>query len=29
LHLLIGELLLKNHELLSEVARLRSSVAVD
>ena len=27
LHLLIGELLLKNHELRSEVARLRSSVA--
>jgi hypothetical protein len=27
LHLLIGELLLKNHELRSEVARLRSSVS--
>ena len=27
LRLLIGELLLKNHELRSEVARLRSSVA--
>jgi hypothetical protein len=25
LHLLVGELLLKNHELRSEVARLRSS----
>ena len=29
LHLLIGELLLKNHELRSEVARLRTSVAAD
>ena len=29
LHLLVGELLLKNHELRSEVARLRSSVAAD
>jgi hypothetical protein len=27
LHLLIGELLLKNHELRSEVAHLRSSVS--
>jgi len=29
LHLLIGELLLKNHELRSEVARLRTSLAAD
>ncbi len=29
LHLLIGELLLKNHELRSEVARLRSLVVAD
>ena len=29
LHLLVGELLLKNHELRSEVARLRSSAAAD
>ena len=29
LHLLIGELLLKNHELRSEVARLRNSVVAD